>query len=135
MSRIVQKFHPIEKDNCSYVAITGNVQLNLRNNEWGCLCSMKLMKVCMVVMKYEDECSKNMKFELIHTKLCSIGGNSFSYLPVTENIVLNQQKNERYLCSMKVSASKICNESNDTKIEFIQGKTTVLTLLLLTMFY
>ena len=61
----------------------------------------------------------------------SIKTNNCSYLDFTDGVRLDQQKDEWYWCSMKVSASKMCNESNHTKISFNQNK--YLTSLLPTM--
>ena len=59
---------------------------------------------------------------------------NFSYLSVTNNVRLKQKNDEWELWSMNVSASKICNESIHTKIEFNRGKIS-LTLILPTMFH
>ena len=42
-----------------------------------------------------------------------------SYFAVTDYVLLNWQNDEWELCSMKVSASRVCKESNHTKITFI----------------
>ena len=89
--------------------------------------------------QWEDKCEWwNMK--ATEAKMCNewihtiISQKKSSYPDFTDNIQWNRRKGEWELCSMKVSALKICYESNHMKIAFI-WKTTVITSLLSTMFY
>ena len=50
-----------------------------------------------------------------------------SYLAMSEDIILNWQNDELEWWSMKVSALKIFNESNHTKIAFNQKKCSCLS--------
>ena len=52
--------------------------------------------------------------------------NNCYYLAVTDDVWLKRQNNEWDWWIMKVSASKICNESNHTKIVFNQNKQLIL---------
>ena len=70
------------------------------------------------------------EMSLIVKKLYSIKTNNWSYLTFTNGIQLNQQNLECEWWSMNASSSKICNESNCTKIVFNQSKKNTLTSLL-----
>ena len=84
------------------------------------------------MIKYEGECIENIEW-IGSYKNCIQSKNNCSYLAVTKNIWLNQQNNDWEWLSMKVSASKIWNESNHKKLLSIEKRTT-LTLLLRTTF-
>ena len=51
-------------------------------------------------------------------KFHSIKINNFFYVDVTDDVQLNKKNNEWDQYMMKLSASKICNISNRTKITF-----------------
>ena len=53
-------------------------------------------------------------------KIRSIENYNCSYLTVTNNVLLNWRKYERELWSVKGIASKICNESNYTKMNLFE---------------
>ena len=96
-------------------------------------CSVEFIKQWMGVIKYEGESIENMEWVESYENFIQ-SKNNCSYLAVTNNVRLNRQNHEWEWWIMKISASKICNESNHTKISFNRIKTADLTLLLRTIF-
>ena len=75
----------------------------------------------MLVMKYECECIKTCN-QSNHTKIYWFKTNNSYYLTVPGDVWLNQLNRECEGWIINVSASKIWNESNGTKIVFNENK-------------
>ena len=73
-------------------------------------------------MNESDEVWMLLRIKYVMSKIVkniySIKTNNCSYLDFTDGVRLDKQKDEWYWCSMKVSASKMCNESNHKNIAF-----------------
>ena len=99
---IIQTLHSIEKNNCSFLAVTKYVQSNQRNNEW------EWWSTKVSALKIWNESN--------HTKIACNWKKNCSPLDVTNDVKFNCSKKEQEWCSMKVGTSEIWNELNHKKI-------------------